>query len=115
MFCNNKKLTQILLNQEEILGTLNSLTQRMDKMATTLAQLDAAIAAENVTLTSLVALSNQLITDVNALVAKVGSGADFTNELNAVQANAALLQTASTNVQTADSAANPPAAPAPSA
>src|SRR6202021_2963775 len=90
-----------LLNQ--IICTLNQLQEGINKMATTLAQLDAAIAAENTTITSLVALSVQLDTDVTALVAKVGAGADFTNELNAVQANAALLATATANVQSADS------------
>jgi len=80
-------------------------------MTVALSQIDAAIAAENTTLTSLVGLSNQLVADVNSVVAKVNSGEDFTNELNALQANAALLQTATGNVQSADTDANPTAAP----
>ena|ERR1700729_797186 len=89
----------------KLLKILQSIQEDINKMATTLAQLDAAIAAENTSITSLVSLATQLDTDVTALVAKVNSGADFTNELNAVQTNAGLLSTATANVQSADTSA----------
>jgi hypothetical protein len=88
----------------KILCEIQFLHEKVDKMTTTLAQLDAAIAAENTSIASLVALATKLDTDVTALVAKVNTGADFTAELNAVQANAGLLSTATTNVQSADTA-----------
>lgn len=74
-------------------------------MVATLADLDAAIAAENTKLTSLETLATQLVADVDALVKKVNAGADFTSELNAVQANTALLDTATSSVTSADTSA----------
>lgn len=84
---------------------LDRLQETLDIMATTLAQLDAAIAAENASLTSLSQLSTQLDTDVAALVTAINNGQDFTNELNAVQTGASTLATAVANVQSADTAA----------
>lgn len=81
-------------------------------MATTLADLDAAIAAdttEETTLagavTSLATLITQLGTDINALIAKVQAGQDFTNELNAVNANLATATATATSVASATTAA----------
>ena len=79
----------------------------------TLADLDAAIAAENDSLVSLQALTVQLDTDVQNLANKVGQGQDFSAELAAVQSGVATLTTAVTNVQTADTTANPPPPPTP--
>lgn len=84
---------------------LSRIFERMKHMAVTLAQLDAAIAAENSSLTSLQALSTQLDSDVAALVAAVNGGQDFTNELAAVQSGVSTLSTAAANVQSADTAA----------
>lgn len=74
-------------------------------MAVSLADLDAAIAAENTKLTSLEALAAQLVTDVAALAAKVNAGQDFTAELNALQANSALLDSTVSDVTSADTSA----------
>ena|SRR6266850_1526083 len=90
-----RKLTEILIEVREI-------KEEIKKMAVTLAQVDAAIAAENTSLVSLAALATKLDADVTALAAKVGAGQDFTAELDAVQANAGLLATVATNVQSAD-------------
>ena len=101
---------------DKILFELDIISKRMDKMAATISDVDAAaIAAENATLTSLAALSNQLVIDVAALVTKANTGVDFTPELNAIQANASLLQTAVSNVGTADTSSLPVVPPAPPA
>lgn len=69
-------------------------------MATTLAQLDTALA-------SLTTAVTQLTTDVQALVSKVQAAGspDVTNELNAVNASLAQLQSIDTSAQ---AAVNPP-------
>lgn len=74
-------------------------------MAATLADLDAAIAAENAKLTSLETLATQLVADVAALAAKVNEGQDFTAELQALQANSALLDSTVSSVTSADATA----------
>ena len=76
-------------------------------MADSLAQLDAAIASLTTAETNAVALTQQLDTDVQALVAKLeaAGNTDFTNEVNAIQAAVGTLNTALTNVQSADTAA----------
>jgi hypothetical protein len=96
---------------DKILLELDLIQQEINNMTVTLAQLDAAIAAENAQLTSLdsglqalTAQTTQLVTDVAALVAKVNAGADFTNELNAVTAGAALASDSAT--QLSDSVAS---------
>jgi hypothetical protein len=141
LLTDSQKLDKILLQQNIIYEVLNTI------MTTALPQLDAAIATLNTNITSedqninaiatalgpvatgltaLTAQSTQLDTDVAALIAKLGAGQDYTNELNAVQSGSALvsqstgtlataastlaaaatsLQTAATNVSTADAAA----------
>ena len=80
-------------------------------MTTTLAQLDTALASLTALVTSFGTSLAQLITDYQALVASASSGVDVTNELASVNASAAALQTDLSNVNLADPATVPPAAP----
>lgn len=82
-------------------GWFRRIEEKIDNMSVTLVQLDAGIAAQNV-------LVNQFMSDVNAFIAKVTAGQDFTNELNAVQSTASALQAADGAVQ---AQLNPPASP----
>lgn len=91
---------------------LTQLLERDTEMATTLAQLDAAIAAEGTeettlagAVTSLSGVITQLGTDIAALIAKVQAGGDFTNELNAVNANLATATSTAASVATVTTAA----------
>jgi chromosome segregation ATPase len=100
LLTDSQKLDKILLE-------LTLLKQELDTMVITLAQLDAAIAAENTAITSLdqglnalVTQTAQLVTDVAALAAKLTAGMDYTNELNAVQAGAALTSQSATSLST---------------
>lgn len=86
---------------DALISVLTNLSGELKIMATTLAQLDAALAALSPAIT-------QLTTDVTALIAKLGTGADFTSELTSVQASLASLQGLDTTVQ---GAIAPPAAP----
>jgi hypothetical protein len=93
---------------DKILIELTIVKEELDTMVTTLAELDAAIAAENTAITSLdqglnalVTQTAQLVTDVAALAAKLTAGADYTNELNAVQSGAALTSQSATSLSTA--------------
>ena len=82
---------------------LIKLIQEGKHVATTLQQLDAAIAAN----TAEVA---QLVTDINALIALVQAipGQDFTNEVNAINADIAQLQGADTAVTGESGVLSPP-------
>ena len=95
-----------------ILKKLDELTRKESTVATTLAQLDAAIAAEGAeettlagAVTTLAGVITQLGTDITALIAKVQGGGDFTNELNAVNANLATAQATATSVANVTTAA----------
>jgi CII-binding regulator of phage lambda lysogenization HflD len=83
---------------------LDKILKEIQIMATTLAQLDAALA----TLTTEVAT---VVTDVTALIAKINASGnqDFTNEANSVQASIAALQGSDAAAQ---QVLNPPAPPA---
>lgn len=72
-------------------------------MATTLAQLDAAL----VSLSSEVSVVSS---DINNLIAKISSGQDFTSELSSVQASLGSLQAADASAQ---AVLNPPAPASP--
>lgn len=92
---------------------LTRILERLDSMATTLAQLDAAIAAETTEDATLLTAVTAVQTDITNLLAKIAAGTpvDVTSELTAVNANLATVTGAVTNLQAADAAANPPAAP----
>jgi|HubBroStandDraft_4_1064222.scaffolds.fasta_scaffold968029_2 hypothetical protein len=90
----------------------HSLLKGESNVATTLQQLDAAIAAEGVeettlagAVTSLATLITQLGVDIAALIAAVQAGQDFTNELNAVNANLATATATATGVANVTTAA----------
>jgi hypothetical protein len=96
----------------KIEAQLQILIQGESNVATTLQQLDAAIAAEGAeettlagAVTSLATLITQLGTDINALIAAVQAGQDFTNELNAVNANLATATATATSVANVTTAA----------
>ena len=82
-------------------------------MTATLAQLDAAIAAEEGLENTFFAQVVQLISDYQALVTSAQNGVDVTTELNEVNADAAKFTAAIQSVTAADPNAAPPA-PAPS-
>lgn len=100
-------------NCTRVSAKLDILLEEIKKIMATLQDVDAAIAAENAQLQSLATLAAKLVSDVDALVKALKNGVDYTNELNAIQGNAALLQTAVGNVQSADTEAagaeSPPA------
>jgi len=83
-------------------------------MSTSLTQLDAALAAQTTEIASLTSILTQYNSDVNALVTKLQSGQDYTNELNVVTANSTAVQNAVSSLQSADTQTqailNPPAA-----
>lgn len=91
-FCNRRILETIL---KEI------------RMAnTTLAQLDAALAVNTTAVQT-------VVTDVTALLTKLNAGADFTAELNAVQASLSSLQGADAAAQAVLNPPTPPVVPTP--
>lgn len=107
----------IFLQVNKIESELSQLLQEGTNVATTLAQLDAAIAAETQENATLVSTVTQLATDITALIAAVNNGQDFTNELNAVNANLATITGVVTQAATEDAAVKgatppPPAPPA---
>lgn len=73
-------------------------------MATSLAQLDAALA-------SLSGAVTQVSNDITALIAKINAGQDFTNELTTVQSSLSGLQSADASAQ---AILSPPVASSPS-
>ena len=99
--------------QDNKMETILTLIRKgQNQMATTLAQLDAAIAAEGTeettlagAVTALATLITQLGTDIAALIAAVQAGQDFTNELNAVNANLATATATAGSVATVTTAA----------
>jgi len=105
MFCTCKNELSLLTN------LITTLTAKVDKMTATLAQLDTALTALQASVTALGTGLGTLITDYNKLVASAANGVDVTAELNTVNAQAAALQTDLTNVNLADPATVPPAAP----
>jgi uncharacterized protein YukE len=92
----NSKLDQILANQ-----------QRMEqKMTASLSDLDTAIANLNsTTATSLSSLAGQLAKDFTALVGKINSNGDYTNELSAVQTAITSLNTVASTLSATDASA----------
>jgi uncharacterized protein YoxC len=85
----------------KLLKILQSIHEDINKMVTTLAQLDTALAANTAAVT-------QLVTDVQALLAKIAASGspDFTNEVNQVQSSVSALQGADAASQ---AVLNPPA------
>lgn len=86
-------------------ANIQTLIQGESTVAVTLQQLDAAIAAEGQeettlagAVTALSGVITQLGTDINALIAAVQAGQDFTNEINAVNANLATATATATSV-----------------
>jgi len=79
--------------------------KEINKMTTTLAQLDAAIA-------ELTSTESTFVTDVQALITKLQAGEDYTAELNNVQSVISQAQTEDTAAQ---DELNPPAATNPAA
>ncbi len=77
----------------------------------TLADLDAAIAAQTTEVATLTAAVEKVDADITALLAKIAGGGavDVTAELTAIQANTTAITAAVTAAQAADVAANPPA------
>lgn len=81
-------------------------------MANTQADLDAAIAAEDVQIQQIAASVTKIAADVVTLLAKITAGtspADLTNEVQAIQAHTASLTTAAQQLTDADTSANKPA------
>jgi hypothetical protein len=85
----------------DIPNLLQQILKEIKSMATTLVQLDAALA----TLSTEVAT---IVTDVQALVAKLNAGADYTNELATVNTDLSTLQGADAAAQ---AVLSPPPAP----
>lgn len=81
---------------------VDSLIKGMNNMTATLAQLDAAIAAEEGLETTFFAQVVQLIADYQALVASAQTGTDVTTELSEVNADAAKFTAAILSVTVAD-------------
>jgi uncharacterized coiled-coil protein SlyX len=123
----DKMFINSLTNRIERL--LLPITHRLDRIMSTIAELDAALAANdtalntlNDNLTALSTTAKQIDADVQALITKVNAGttpADVAAQLSHVQSETAKLATLSTAVQgvtqelTADdTAANAPATPA---
>lgn len=102
--------TMIFFQLNKIENTIKKLFKGEIKIVATLADLDAAIAAETTENATLLSAVTQLDTDVTALIAKIGQGQDFTAELNAVNANIATITgvvTSATAEDAAVQAANP--------
>jgi hypothetical protein len=104
--------TMLFVQQNRIEKMLKSLIKGESTVATTLQQLDAAIAAEGVeettlagAVTALATLITQLGVDIAALIAAVQAGQDFTSELNAVNANLATATATATSVANVTTAA----------
>jgi hypothetical protein len=100
----------IVVLQVRIERKLTRLLQEDNIMAQTLQQLDAAIAAEGVeettlagAVTALQSVITQLGTDIQALITIIQNlpGEDFTNEVNAVNANLATATATATAVASA--------------
>ena len=94
---------------------LTRLIKGIAKMAVTLQQLDAAIAAETTENATLLSAVTQLDTDVQALIAQVQAGQDFTNELNAVNANLATITGVVSSAQAEDQSVQSQLTPPPAA
>jgi len=78
-----------------ILKQLQKIQEDIKIMATTLAQLDTALAANT-------AAVSQVVTDVTALIAKINASpaaADFTNEVNSLASSTTALQGADVSSQ----------------
>ena len=100
----------IVVLQVRIERKLTRLLQEDNIMAQTLQQLDAAIAAEGVeettlagAVTALQSIITQLGTDIQTLITIIQNlpGEDFTNEVNAVNANLATATATATAVASA--------------
>jgi chromosome segregation ATPase len=114
-----KKLNEIQLTLKSHSEALASLQEGQQRIMATIADLDAAIAAEKADLDSfgtsvqaLTALATQLGVDIAALIAKAQNGEDFSAELTALQANKAELDStiaavaaAQTSIAASDAAA----------
>jgi len=74
--------------------------ERGEKQMATLQDLDAAIAALTQQQATLKADVDTLVTAVDALIAKLQQGGDFSNEIAAVSAATAALQDTDTEVTT---------------
>lgn len=103
---------------EQILAVVTNLKQEMKTMATSQAQLDAAIAALGTAVTNEDSLLANLITAVNTLVADVKAGAspvDLTTEATAISSMASDITNQAANIQaaltTAGTVTTPPATP----
>lgn len=71
--------------------------------------LDAAIAAEDVTIQAIAASVTKIAADITALLAKIGTGtppADLAAEIQAVQSHTDALKTAAASLADADTKAN---------
>lgn len=91
----------------------NKLTQMEATLMSQLDDLNTAIQAEDVEITTLLASVTKIDADVDALLAKIAAGAtlpDITTQLTAIQAHTAALTTAAQQLADEDAKANPPAA-----
>lgn len=96
----------------KVVELLEHIKKQGDKIMTQQEDLQAAIKAEDVTVQAIAASATKIGADVDALLVKIGSGtppADLANEIQAVQAHTAALQTAADLLAAADVKANPPA------
>lgn len=94
---------------ERLEHLLQNVLKEINTMANNQADLDAAIAAEGATVTQLATVVTKIAADVTALLAKIAAGstpADLTNEVTAINAQAAVLSTAAQQLTDADTAAN---------
>lgn len=100
---------------------MDLLIKEVKKMVDTQADLDTAVSANTAAVTANTAAQAQVVTDINALLAKIAANptapvSDFTSEVNALSASTAALSGATTSDTAADVSAqgviNPPAPPA---
>lgn len=113
-----------LANMSAHIRLIHAELKEVRKMVDGIPELDAAIAAEGVVVSQIATavsgvadLATKIAADVQALLAKIGTGGsvDLTNEVVGLQAQTAALATAAASIQTAadtltaaDTAANPP-------
>ena len=92
---------------------LIELKQQGDKIMAQIDDLNAAIKAEDVDVSTLAASITKIDSDVDALLAAVQSGIsgpDLTAQIQAIQSHTSALSTAIAQLAAEDSKANPPAA-----
>jgi chromosome segregation ATPase len=107
--CDNWTFDYFRKKLEAIEHTLDAIAEKENNLMAQIDDLNAAITAEDVELTTVMASITKIAADVDALLAKIQAGgtpADLTAQITAIQSHLASLTTGAQQLVDADTKAN---------